>query len=270
MAFAEVIIGPPGGGKTTYILRKKELLKNRNLYIVNLDPGNEILVGYHYDIRDFDTTKEHMKKYNIGPNLAVKEIINKFTNSFEEIFKEIINKCEDSYFIFDCPGQVEFFMTDSALKRFIGNLMLHGIGLAVLNLVDSVFFVDKHALISTYLLTTISMILLEAPHITVISKCDNLKNYKLELKLSDIILCRNLKELLSEKDSKALFYKNMIEVIENESLIVFEILDYSNIDTLVYLQQMIDKTNGYIFDIDYENYEFCNKIISKEDFLENY
>ncbi|TBU20452.1 putative GPN-loop GTPase [Hamiltosporidium tvaerminnensis] len=270
MAFAEVIIGPPGGGKTTYILRKKEFLKNRNLYIVNLDPGNEILVGYHYDIRNFDTTKEYMKKYKTGPNLAVKEIINNFTNSFKEIFDEIIKKCEDSYFLFDCPGQVEFFMTDSSLKRFIGILMKQGIGLTVVNLVDSVFFVDKHAVISTYLLTTISMILLEAPHITVISKCDNLKNYKLQLKLSDIIMCRNLKELLNEKDTKALLYKNMIEVIENESLIIFEILDYNNMDTLIYLQQIIDKANGYIFDIDYENYEFCNKIISKEDFLEKY
>lgn len=40
MIYGEMIIGLPGSGKTTYIKYKKDFLYSRNIYTVNLDPGN--------------------------------------------------------------------------------------------------------------------------------------------------------------------------------------------------------------------------------------
>ena len=41
--FGQLVIGPPGSGKTTYVAAMAELLTSlgRKVAIVNLDPGNE-------------------------------------------------------------------------------------------------------------------------------------------------------------------------------------------------------------------------------------
>jgi hypothetical protein len=45
MSFGQVVVGPPGSGKTVYCLGMKEFLEKtgRNVVIVNLDPANENL-----------------------------------------------------------------------------------------------------------------------------------------------------------------------------------------------------------------------------------
>ena len=45
MAFAQLVIGPPGSGKTTYCNAMKEFLDGagRKTVIVNLDPANEFI-----------------------------------------------------------------------------------------------------------------------------------------------------------------------------------------------------------------------------------
>ena len=49
--FGQIVIGPPGSGKTTYCDGMSQFLKSlgRNVAIVNLDPANE-MIPYKADV----------------------------------------------------------------------------------------------------------------------------------------------------------------------------------------------------------------------------
>lgn len=45
MSFGQLVIGPPGSGKTTYCFAMKEYFEHfgRQTIIINLDPANEVI-----------------------------------------------------------------------------------------------------------------------------------------------------------------------------------------------------------------------------------
>ncbi|EJW05125.1 hypothetical protein EDEG_00772 [Edhazardia aedis USNM 41457] len=271
MIYGEIIIGPPGSGKSTYVQYKKELLKDRNVVSINLDPGNNYKY-FDYDIKQIGATQNFMIENDLGPNYSVKKILENFfenyDHSFLPFFRNILkNKKEDEciYFLFDFPGQVEFFMVSSVLHDFCYKLQKElNFHLACVNLVDIIFFLEEKTRISSYLCCTITMILLELPHVCVFSKCDNFKKMKATCKnninVEDLSFAFNINENLEDK-----FSKSCIEIVENESLLNFEFLDYDNIDTLIYLQMIIDKANGFYF-----NEEPSYEYVSKNKILEYY
>ncbi|KAM0688191.1 hypothetical protein COBT_000557 [Conglomerata obtusa] len=257
MLYGEIIIGPPGSGKSTYTRYKKDILKDRNVFTVNLDPGSN-KTNFDYDIKTISSTRTYMIKNELGPNYSTKCILKEFVKQYDT-FREIIFKNENSYFIFDFPGQVEFLVSDDSLRIFTKKLMLEGMYLVAVNIVDIVFFLDKHTLLSTYLMTSIAMIMLELPHVCVASKCDTLRNYDI-INLKDLLIAGNL-----NFDDKNLFYKSLCELVENEGLVNFEVMDYQNVDAMMYLQMVVDMASGYFY-----NEEPFYDAISKEKIIEYY
>ena len=72
--FGQVIIGPPGSGKTTYCNAIAGYLRsiNRPCMIINLDPANEKLpYKPDVDINDLVTLENVMSHYSLGPNGAL-------------------------------------------------------------------------------------------------------------------------------------------------------------------------------------------------------
>jgi GTPase SAR1 family protein len=69
--FGQIVIGPPGSGKTTYVTSMAELLRGlgRQVAIINLDPANEN-VEYKADIEigDLVSLEEVMETMKLGPN----------------------------------------------------------------------------------------------------------------------------------------------------------------------------------------------------------
>lgn len=70
--YGQLVIGPPGSGKTTYCFHVAEMLKdvfNRKLAIINLDPGNENMpFSAEIDVCDAVTVEDVMELENLGPN----------------------------------------------------------------------------------------------------------------------------------------------------------------------------------------------------------
>ncbi|KAM0676967.1 hypothetical protein BDAP_002459 [Binucleata daphniae] len=350
MFYAEILIGPPGSGKSTYAKYKKETLQDRDVMIINLDPGN-MNTGFDYDIKneskdiatnvknnektvnsadknknkneekakdnkqainndgtqsinnddtrvvnnnntqvinndskqcdtknvrtekytfDYDiksisNTKDYMQKNDLGPHFSVKCILKNFLDDFES-FKEIFANKETAYLIIDFPGQIEFLISDDTLKRFTKNLMNIGFYPVAVNLVDIVFFLDKQILLSTYLMSTIAMVLLELPQVLVASKCDNLKKFGSD-NLEDILTGKNIENLIVEgiEPTKKKYYKSIIELIDNEGLLNFEILDYDNVEAMMYLQLVIDQSSGYFY-----NEDPLYEPICKDDIINKY
>ena len=70
--FGQLIIGPPGSGKTTYCSEIAQLLQhvfNRKVVIVNLDPANEYLpYTPDIDVQELVNVEDVMEVEELGPN----------------------------------------------------------------------------------------------------------------------------------------------------------------------------------------------------------
>lgn len=253
--FGEIIIGPPGSGKSTYILYKKKVLPERSIFTINLDPGNN-KTDFDYDIKNISDTDTYAKNNELGPHYSTKRILDTFFDNYDD-FYNIIQSNTDSYFIFDFPGQIEFFMCNNNLRDFVQKLKKGGMMLCVVNLIDSVLFTTKHNAIMSHMFTTIIMIMVELPFVCVVSKGDNIRLHGIKI--------RELVEGYYERESSNLFHKNVMDVVENEGLLSFEILDYDFIESMMYLQLIIDKSSGYLYEKE-PNYE----VTDKESILRHY
>ena len=74
MPFAQLVLGPPGSGKSTYCDGMHQFLSaiGRKASVVNLDPANE-RTSYPcaLDVRSLLTVEEVMRDEALGPNGAV-------------------------------------------------------------------------------------------------------------------------------------------------------------------------------------------------------
>ena len=71
MPFGEVVIGPPGSGKSTYAFGKQQLFAalKRPICVVNLDPANDnIPYPCTISISSLITLQEVMDTHGLGPN----------------------------------------------------------------------------------------------------------------------------------------------------------------------------------------------------------
>ncbi|WEL38887.1 GPN-loop GTPase 2 [Encephalitozoon hellem] len=265
MKYAEVIIGPPGSGKSTYVMCKKEWLAHRSPYTVNLDPGNCNDREFDYSICSISPSLMYQEKHNVGPNMSTKCILEEFSARIDEFFQENIEGT-DHYILFDFPGQVEFFMSSDVPNNIIRYLKSNGYSVVIVNLVDLVFFSNDHSLISSYLISTLCLCLLESAQINVISKCDSWRKLDLGYPLEDVASL----ECLEEVGKKKKIHDEMASFVQNQGLLAYEILDYDNPDTVLSLQIEIDKASGLFFEDDYFATEKITSIPSKDDVLSRY
>lgn len=262
--FGQVVIGPPGSGKSTYCHGSFQFLSaiGRKLTIVNLDPANDRLPYPEcgLDIRDYITIEEVMEEMNLGPNGALMYALESLDENGIDLFVEEIDKLikNSNYIIFDCPGQVELFTHHSSLMKIFKRLVKQkDLRLCVVSLVDSIYLTSPSQYISVLLLSLRSMLQLDLPHVNVISKIDKLKSYgELPFKLDFYTEVQDLHYLnpFVEKESNSVLGQNYVrlteliaELIEDFNLVSFEVLSVENKQSMINLLSIIDKANGYSF-----------------------
>lgn len=86
MPFAQLVIGPPGSGKSTYCDGMHQFLSaiGRKCSVVNLDPAND-RTSYPcaLDIRELVTLEEIMQNDELGPNGAVLYALEELEHNWE-------------------------------------------------------------------------------------------------------------------------------------------------------------------------------------------
>lgn len=106
--YGQLVIGPPGSGKSTYCHKITEFYKqlNRNVAVVNLDPANENM-SYkpEVDIMSLITVEDAMENLKLGPNGALMYCMEFLETNFDWLLQKM-NESTSNYFIFDCPGEV--------------------------------------------------------------------------------------------------------------------------------------------------------------------
>jgi len=99
MPFAQLIIGPPGAGKSTYCDGMYQFMSaiGRQCSVVNLDPANDhTSYPCAIDVRNLVSLEEIMDSEELGPNGGVLYALEELEHNFEwleEGLKELGGKC---------------------------------------------------------------------------------------------------------------------------------------------------------------------------------
>lgn len=93
--FGQLVIGPPGSGKTTYCKRMAEILNQlgRETVIINIDPANEISLPYEpaINITSLIRIEEVMESLKLGPNGSLMYAMNYLEANLDWLLNGIKN-----------------------------------------------------------------------------------------------------------------------------------------------------------------------------------
>ncbi|XP_017258308.1 GPN-loop GTPase QQT1 [Daucus carota subsp. sativus] len=278
MVFGQVVIGPPGSGKTTYCNGMSQFLPliGRKVAVINLDPANDSLpYDCAVNIEDLIKLSDVMNEHSLGPNGGLVYCMDYLAKNIDWLQSKLEPLLKDHYLLFDFPGQVElFFLHDNAKSVIMKLIKKLNLRLAAVHLIDSHLCTDPGKYVSALLLSLSTMLHLELPHINVLSKMDLIESYgKLGFNLdfyTDVEDLSYLQNLLAQDPRSAKYRKltkALCDVIEDFSLVNFSTLDIQDKESVGNLVKQIDKCNGYIFaGIDASAAEFSKIAVGPVDF----
>jgi GTPase SAR1 family protein len=254
MPFGQLVIGAPGSGKTTYCSGLQQILSGieRETVFINLDPANDS-VPYQadLDIRSICSMEDIMEKEVLGPNGALIRSLELLEEEFDDWFVKRFCTAEessDAYFVFDCPGQVELFTTHSTLRNIIEKLTRrYDFRLVTIQLIDITLCLDASKWLAGQLLCLRSMLLIEAPHINVLTKIDLATQFNLPFRLehycegSDIFAG----EKLPPKYEK--LHRALLNLLDDFGLVRFVPLAVEDKDAMLFLIGEVDRASGLVF-----------------------
>lgn len=279
MPFGQLIIGPPGSGKSTYCEGMQQFLAllDRPTAIVNLDAANDrTKYTPALDVRDLVTLDEIMDAEALGPNGGILYALEELEHNFDW-FEAELKKLTHDYILFDCPGQVELFTHHSSLRNIVWRLQKMGYSLIVMHLLDSFSLSTPSLYISTLLLSLRSMLQLDLPHLNVLTKVDNLNMHPLPLPLEFYTDAQGLADLLPHLDEEmshsalalpdtaaapapssrqlppapdnkfSALNRAIVDLVEEYALVSFELLCVEDRDSMAQLLQSIDRASGYAY-----------------------
>ncbi|RKF74235.1 GPN-loop GTPase 2 [Golovinomyces cichoracearum] len=259
MPFAQLVVGSPGSGKSTYCDGMQQFMSaiGRKCSIVNLDPANDLMrYKSKIDVRDFIKLEDIMLEDNLGPNGGVLFALEELEHNIEWL-ESGLNELGEDYILFDCPGQVELYTHHCSLRNIFLRLQKMGYRLVVIHLSDSYCLTLPSLYISNLILSLRAMLQMDLPHLNVLTKIDKLSSFpQLPFNLDFYTEVQDLKYLLPHlKEESSLMGGSrfeslnaaIIELVDSFGLIGFETLAVENKKSMIHLLQIIDRAGGYAF-----------------------
>ena len=235
--FGQIILGPAGSGKSTYckIMQDHAESLKRDIVVINLDPAAELFkYKCDIDIRELVTVVDVMLKKKLGPNGALVYSMEYLYNNIDWLQEQIESFAENSYFLFDCPGQLELYSHYDIMTNIIKELQRRGFSLCSVFCLDCTFLQEQSKFISGNILSIATMIQVSLPHLTVLTKCDLISKtniYKeIEEGMTPEDLVEELTPFLGKKIDK--LNKLMIEFVQNFSLVNLKTLNKNDEDSI--------------------------------------
>jgi GTPase SAR1 family protein len=131
----------------------------RQVAVVNLDPAND---GYAYnckvDIAELIQLSEVMDYLHLGPNGGLVYCMEYLEQNADWLEQRLQSLPKETYLLFDCPGQVELYTHNKAVRGLFARLAKAGYRLAAVHLADAHYCADPGKFISV-LLTSLSAML---------------------------------------------------------------------------------------------------------------
>jgi GTPase SAR1 family protein len=258
--FAQVLVGPAGSGKSTYIKTAFDYYTNlhRTVHCVNLDPAAEYLpYEPHVDIRATISVTDVMKRYKFGPNGALICCLELVASEASEWFDDAIGEHEYDYLLIDLPGQIELYSHLTVLSDLLKLLQVKGYNLLVVFCVDAQFVSDPGKFLSGALVALSTMTMLELPHINVITKCDLLtEDDQQKIDWFTDMETSALAELIKPGAPIEKLTEKICEVFDLYHLVQFQTLRITDPDNVARLLSEIDNILQYYESADYGDPEF--------------
>lgn len=272
MGFGQLVIGPPGSGKTTYCngIQHFFQLTGRPCAVVNLDPANhdppyECAVS----IEELITLEEAQREFNLGPNGAMVYCIEYASKNLDWLKERVTPLvAEGKYVLFDLPGQVELFNMHDALREVVAAITgpEWNLRLCTVHLIDSHLCADPTKYIAALMLSLSSMLHLETPHVNVLSKVDLMDKYgELDFNLeyyADVMNLEYLADRILDGNQDVIaaapspgqtmmrkrygkLTKGLCELVEDFGLVNFTTLSIEDKTSVERVVQLTDKSIGY-------------------------
>lgn len=262
MVFGQLVIGPPGAGKSTFCNGMSQFLRatGRKVALVNLDPANDVLpYEPDVDIRELVSIEGVAEQCGLGPNGALVWCIEFLEANTDWLIRRLdAPEISDAYVILDMPGQVELYTHHTAVRELVAALAKKNHRLTAVHLVDAHHCADPAKFISVLMVTLSAMVQLEMPQVNLLSKVDLIESYgHLDFGLdfyTDVLDPARLLPLLRCREGETPFARKhsklnaaIAELIEDFSLVTFGTLDISDKASVRRCLRSIDKANGYCF-----------------------
>ncbi|EDX10352.1 GD12666 [Drosophila simulans] len=217
--YGQLIIGPPGSGKTTYCAEALKFYRElgRQVGVVNLDPANENM-SYEpvLSVMELITVEDCMEHLKLGPNGALMHCSEYLAEHLEDWLLPALRKLSatHNYFLFDCPGQIELYTHHNAMARVFERLERERYSLA-----------------------------------------DLLKKHETKLHFNvdyytDVLDLKYLLDKLDDDPAMRKYHKlnaAICSMVEDYALVSFQLLDVFSTDSMLRLRNHIDKANGYVY-----------------------
>ncbi|KAK9470586.1 Gpn3p [Dipodascopsis tothii] len=173
-----LVLGPAGVGKSTFCTSLLTHIQSigRRAHLVNLDPAAEPgEYEFTVDIRDLIPLEDVMEEMEFGPNGGLLYCFEFLLNHLDWLDGEI-GDYEDEFLIFDCPGQIELYTHIPVLPALVKHLTQNlSFSLCATYLLEAPFVIDRSKFFSGVMSAMSAMILLELPHLNILSKVDLVK-----------------------------------------------------------------------------------------------
>lgn len=175
-------MGPAGAGKSTFCSALIQHLQTtrRSCFYVNLDPAAE---NFNYepdlDIRELITLEDVMEEMELGPNGGLIYCFEFLLQNLDFLSQALDPLSEEYLIIFDMPGQIELYTHIPLLPSLVQYLSRQGplnINLCAAYLLESTFVVDKAKFFAGTLSAMSAMLMLEMPHVNILSKMDQVRD----------------------------------------------------------------------------------------------
>jgi len=173
-------MGPAGAGKTTFCSALIQHLHNsrRSCFYVNLDPAAEdFAYEPDLDIKDLISLEDVMEEMGLGPNGGLIYCF-EFLLENLDFFDPIETISEEYLIVIDMPGQIELYTHIPIVPALVRHLSRNGqlqINLCAAYLLESTFIVDRAKFFAGTLSAMSAMIMMELPHVNILSKMDLVK-----------------------------------------------------------------------------------------------
>ncbi|TNN15491.1 GPN-loop GTPase 2, partial [Schistosoma japonicum] len=215
--YGQLVIGPPGSGKTTYCAAMHDFLVKlgRKVAVINLDPANDNLpYPCAVNMADLIRLDEVMDYLSLGPNgglIYCMEYLYTHRCWLANQLAVLKQKEPKIYLIFDLPGQVELYTHHPCMRQLVcfltdkptnlkkekqlslltstqtssspllpeDELMPNSLHLHLtsVHLVDSHYCSDAGKFIACVLTSLSAMLQLSIPHVNILSKADLIEQY---------------------------------------------------------------------------------------------
>ena len=256
LRFGQVVIGPPGSGKTRYCQGMQQLLGllGRKVVVVNMDPANDGLpYACGVDVSELVALDEVMEALKLGPNGGLLYCM-EYLEANLDWLEQRLQQHHDCYVLFDCPGQVELYTHQDSLRNVFSRLARRNFRLAAVHLVDSHYCADPAKFISVLCTSLSAMLHVELPHVNLLSKMDLVERYgKLAFNLDFYTEVMDLSYLLEHLAADPFFKRfrslnqKLVEIVQDYGLVSFVPLSVEDKESMVRVLRSVDKANGYCF-----------------------